>query len=103
MLRADEIMDRACQAASAFRAFGQKETDAIVRAIYLAALAERVRLAELAYQETGIGVFQHKVIKNTVAPPYFFSSCGLSLLYSTRALRYQSGKGRAVRFLVLAS
>lgn len=67
MSRAEEIIERACRAAAAFRALGQKETDAVVRAIYLAALAERVRLAELAYQETGIGVFQHKVIKNTIA------------------------------------
>jgi acetaldehyde dehydrogenase/alcohol dehydrogenase len=67
MSRAEEIMERACRAAAAFRAFEQKETDAIVRAIYVAALTERVRLAELAYRETGIGVLQHKVVKNTIA------------------------------------
>jgi len=67
MSRADEIMERAFQAASAFRAFSQEETDSVVRAVYLAALAERVRLAKLAHEETGIGVWQHKVIKNIIA------------------------------------
>jgi len=67
MSRADEIMERAFQAAAAFRVFGQEETDSVVRAVYLAALAERVRLARLAYEETGIGVWQHKVIKNVIA------------------------------------
>jgi acetaldehyde dehydrogenase/alcohol dehydrogenase len=67
MSRADEIMERAFQAAAAFRAFSQEETDSVVRAVYLTALAERVRLARLAHEETGIGVWQHKVIKNVIA------------------------------------
>jgi acetaldehyde dehydrogenase/alcohol dehydrogenase len=93
MLRADEMMDRACQAASAFRAFGQKETDAIVRAIYLAALAERVRLAELAYQETGIGVFQHKVIKNCIAAQLVYDDIKNQKTVGVIAEDPQSGVG----------
>lgn len=62
MSKAEEIIDTACQAAEAFRKLGQTDTDVIVRAVYLAALAERVGLAKMAHEETGIGVWQHKVI-----------------------------------------
>ncbi len=67
MSKAEDIVTRACQATGAFRKLGQKNTDSIVRAVYLAALAERVRLAKMAHEETGIGLWQHKVIKNFIA------------------------------------
>jgi acetaldehyde dehydrogenase/alcohol dehydrogenase len=67
MSRAEEIITRACRAAEAFHSFDQERTDAVVRSVYLAALGERVRLAEMAHEETGIGVWQHKVIKNVIA------------------------------------
>lgn len=67
MSRADEIMEKAVHAAAAFRRLDQKETDAIVRSVYLAALDARVRLARLAHEETGIGVWRHKVLKNVIA------------------------------------
>ena len=67
MPKAEEIIARAWQAADSFHNLGQANTDAIVRSVYLAALAERVRLAKLAHEETGIGVWQHKVIKNVIA------------------------------------
>jgi acetaldehyde dehydrogenase/alcohol dehydrogenase len=67
MGRAGEIMERATKAAAAFRALDQAATDRIVRAAYLAALAGRVSLARLAHEETGLGVWQHKVIKNVIA------------------------------------
>jgi acetaldehyde dehydrogenase/alcohol dehydrogenase len=67
MSKAEDIVTKACQAADAFRSLGQKNTDSIVRAVYLAALAERVRLAKMAHEETGIGLWQHKVIKNFIA------------------------------------
>jgi acetaldehyde dehydrogenase / alcohol dehydrogenase len=67
MSKAEEIIDRACQAADAFHKLGQTDTDVIVRAVYLASLAERVRLGKMAHEETGIGVWQHKVIKNFIA------------------------------------
>jgi len=67
MSHADEILDRAVAAARRYRTLDQAQTDAVVRAIYLRALDERVRLAKLAHEETGIGVWQHKVIKNVIA------------------------------------
>ncbi len=67
MSKAEDIVAKACQAADAFRNLGQKNTDSIVRAVYLAALGERVRLAKMAHEETGIGLWEHKVIKNFIA------------------------------------
>lgn len=67
MSRAQEIMDKAVEAANAFRSLDQKQTDRIVRAVYLAALDQRVQLAKMAHEETGMGIWQHKVIKNVIA------------------------------------
>jgi acetaldehyde dehydrogenase/alcohol dehydrogenase len=67
MARRHDVMERAVAAAEAFRALDQRRTDAVVRAVYLAALEARVRLAKLAHEETGLGVWQDKVIKNVMA------------------------------------
>ena len=67
MSKAEDIVARASQAAESFRNLGPKTTDSIVRAVYLAALGERVKLAKMAHEETGIGLWQHKVVKNFIA------------------------------------
>ncbi|MGB7063272.1 MAG: aldehyde dehydrogenase family protein [Candidatus Zixiibacteriota bacterium] len=63
----DEIIQRAQEAATAFRDLDQPRTDRIVRAVYLAAMDNRVRLAIMAAEETGMGIGPHKVIKNVIA------------------------------------
>jgi len=65
--QAQGIIEKAVAAARAFRQLGQKETDRIVRAVYQAALSKRIELAKLAYEETSMGVWEHKVIKNVIA------------------------------------
>lgn len=67
MANTDEIIQRAQKAATAFRKLDQAETDRIVRAVYLAAMDNRVRLAIMAAEETGLGFGPHKVIKNVIA------------------------------------
>lgn len=64
---ADELLENARSAAAVFSQFDQAQTDAIVKAVQLAALRERVRLAKMAHEETGMGVWQDKVVKNAVA------------------------------------
>ncbi len=61
------IMDRAQRAAEAFRRFSQEETDRIVKAAFEAGFQNRVRLAKLACQETRLGKWEDKVIKNVIA------------------------------------
>lgn len=67
MSRADDIIARACLASEAFRELDQQSTDAAVCAAARAALARRVALARMAHEETGIGLWQHKVVKNVIA------------------------------------
>src|SRR4030043_641133 len=63
----EEIIQRALVAAIAFKKLDQQQTDKIVRAVYLAAMNNRVKLAKMAVEETGLGIWQHKVIKNVIA------------------------------------
>lgn len=62
-----DIIQRAQTATALFRKLGQAKTDRIVRAVYLSMMDNRVRLAKMAAEETGLGVWQHKVIKNVIA------------------------------------
>ncbi|MHC4986073.1 MAG: aldehyde dehydrogenase family protein [Planctomycetota bacterium] len=64
---ADELMMRAKTAAAVFSQYDQEATDAIVRAAFLAGLGQRRELAAAAVEETGMGNYPDKVLKNTVA------------------------------------
>jgi acetaldehyde dehydrogenase/alcohol dehydrogenase len=67
MTNMEEIIQRAQKAATAFRELDQPKADRIVRAVYLAAMDNRVRLGRMAAEETGMGFGPHKVIKNVIA------------------------------------
>lgn len=64
---ANRLIERAVQAGAVFAQLGQDETDRIVDAVHKAAFNNRVRLARMANEETGIGRWQDKVLKNVVA------------------------------------
>jgi acetaldehyde dehydrogenase/alcohol dehydrogenase len=72
--KADLILDKAILAAAEFHQFDQKSTDTIVEAVYKAGLEARVKLAKMAVEETGIGVWEHKVWKNVVATQLVYES-----------------------------
>jgi acetaldehyde dehydrogenase/alcohol dehydrogenase len=61
------IMQRATEAAIAFRKLDQEQTDRITRAVYIAGFNNRVSLAKAAFEETKIGVWKDKIIKNVLA------------------------------------
>ena len=63
----DDLLQRALRAAAVFNQLDQAHTDRIVRAVYEAGFNARVRLAKLAYEETKIGKWRDKVIKNVLA------------------------------------
>jgi len=67
MSSVDEIISNSRAAAAAFRQLDQEKTDRVVRAVFLASMNHRISLAKLAAEETGIGIWQHKVIKNVIA------------------------------------
>jgi hypothetical protein len=54
--RADEILERAQLAAAEFHQFNQQETDRIDEAVFKAGFNNRVILAKMAQEETGMGV-----------------------------------------------
>jgi acetaldehyde dehydrogenase/alcohol dehydrogenase len=64
---ADDLVGRAWQAAERFRRFDQAQVDRIVRAVFERAYAARLELARLAFEETGMGLYEHKVVKNAWA------------------------------------
>ena len=68
----EEYTCLATAAAAVFSQYDQEHTDRIVHAVYEAAFRDRVRLARLAYEETGMGKWQDKVIKNVVASQFVY-------------------------------
>jgi acetaldehyde dehydrogenase/alcohol dehydrogenase len=63
----DDLVGRAWKSAQAFRKYDQEQVDRIVDAVFEAAWNARIELARLAADETQMGVFEHKVIKNSYA------------------------------------
>jgi len=68
----DQYFERASAAAAVFSQFTQEQTDRVVKAVFEAAFANRVKLAKLAQEETGMGKWQDKVIKNVVASQFVY-------------------------------
>ena len=71
------------QAQEEYATYGQEQVDAIFRAAALAANHNRIPLAKMAVEETGMGVVEDKVIKNHYAAEYIYNAykdtktCGL--------------------------
>jgi acetaldehyde dehydrogenase/alcohol dehydrogenase len=65
-LYANELIDKAIMATAEFNQFDQEQTDKIVESVFRAGFNNRVKLAKMANEETGLGVWQHKVLKNIV-------------------------------------
>lgn len=72
--KANEVLDKALLAAAEFQQFNQEETDRIVESVYKAGFNARVKLAKMAFEETGIGVWEHKVLKNVIATQLVYDS-----------------------------
>jgi acetaldehyde dehydrogenase / alcohol dehydrogenase len=68
----EEIMEKALNATCAFNLFTQEHIDAVVRAVYETGFNNRWKLAEMAYEETGIGILHDKVIKNIIATRFVY-------------------------------
>ncbi|MCP4178461.1 MAG: aldehyde dehydrogenase family protein [bacterium] len=66
MQKVDKLLNNAIESAAVFSQLNQQQTDKIVKAVYKAAFKNRVKLAKMAAEETGIGKWEDKVIKNVV-------------------------------------
>ena len=70
----DVLVERAQVAATEFLSLGQADVDRAVHAMARAGEAQRLQLARLAVEETGMGVFEDKVIKNQFATEYIYNN-----------------------------
>ena len=69
----EALIARVKAAQQKFAGFSQKQVDTIFRSAALAAANARIPLAELAVEETGMGVVEDKVIKNHFASEYIYN------------------------------
>ncbi|MCR5561954.1 MAG: bifunctional acetaldehyde-CoA/alcohol dehydrogenase [Desulfovibrio sp.] len=79
----NEIIERVHQAQMKFATYTQEQVDAIFHHAAAAATANRIPLAKMAVEETGMGVLEDKVIKNHFASEYIYNqykdskTCGI--------------------------
>ncbi|WDV46787.1 bifunctional acetaldehyde-CoA/alcohol dehydrogenase [Clostridiaceae bacterium M8S5] len=66
-------IDEIKKAQKEFSTFPQKKVDKIFRAAAIAANNSRIKLAKLAFEETGMGIVEDKVIKNHFASEYIYN------------------------------
>lgn len=70
---ADAMVEEAREASAIFTQFDQRSVDRIVEAAAKAGAARHIELARMAVDETGMGVFEDKVIKNLFGTEYIFN------------------------------
>ncbi|WP_068315443.1 bifunctional acetaldehyde-CoA/alcohol dehydrogenase [Polycladidibacter hongkongensis] len=79
----DALVARVTKAQKVFAEYTQEQVDKIFRAAALAAADNRIPLARMAAEETGMGVMEDKVIKNQFASEYIYNkykdekTCGI--------------------------
>ena len=72
--RLQQKIARMREAQKAFAAFTQEQVDKIFFEAAMAANKQRIPLAKMAVEETGMGVVEDKVIKNHYAAEYIYNS-----------------------------
>nr|WP_307992966.1 bifunctional acetaldehyde-CoA/alcohol dehydrogenase [uncultured Niameybacter sp.] len=70
----DELVKKANVALDKFMNYTQEQVDEITKAMALAGLAAQMKLARMAVEETGRGIFEDKVTKNIFATEYIYHS-----------------------------
>ena len=79
----DAMMKKIKEAQKVYATFSQEQVDEIFKRTALLANTQRIRLAKLAVEETGMGVVEDKVIKNHFAAEYIYNkykdtkTCGI--------------------------
>ena len=70
----EEAVRRVREAQKIFATFSQEQVDRLFLAAASAANKQRIPLAKLAVEETGMGVVEDKVIKNHYASEYIYNA-----------------------------
>ncbi len=70
----DTLVANAQKALSKFLEYDQEKIDAIVKAMAIAGLDEHMKLARMAVEETGRGIYEDKITKNIFSTEYIYHS-----------------------------
>ncbi|MDD4457561.1 MAG: aldehyde dehydrogenase family protein, partial [Syntrophotalea acetylenica] len=88
----DQLVANARKAADEFKLFTQEQVDKITAAMDAASVANEVKLAEMAVEETGIGRADHKAIKNHlgahVVYEYFKDKKSVGVIREEEGVKY---------------
>ncbi|GGP15556.1 bifunctional acetaldehyde-CoA/alcohol dehydrogenase [Oceanobacillus neutriphilus] len=68
----EKLVNNAQKALTEMRRLNQEQIDQIVKEMALAGLEQHMKLAKLAVEETGRGVYEDKIIKNIFATEYVY-------------------------------
>ncbi len=69
----DELVNKVSAAQKIFATYSQEQVDEIFRRVALKLSSLRIPLAKMAVEETGMGVWEDKVIKNHFASEYIYN------------------------------
>lgn len=70
----DQLSSKAVKALEEFLQYDQQKIDNIVKAMAIAGLDNHMRLAKMAVEETGRGVYEDKITKNIFSTEYVYHS-----------------------------
>lgn len=70
----DKLVSGAQKALDQFLQYDQEKVDAIVKAMAIAGLDNHMKLARLAVEETGRGIYEDKITKNIFSTEYIYNS-----------------------------
>ncbi len=71
--RLQEVLEKVRAAQKIFSTYSQEQVDVIFKAVATRANAARIELAKMAVEETQMGVFEDKVLKNHYAAEYIYN------------------------------
>ena len=70
----EELLSKVRAAQVKYASYSQEQVDKIFRAAALAANRQRIPLAKMAVEETGMGIVEDKIVKNHFAAEYIYNT-----------------------------
>ncbi len=70
----DNLVERAQKASKEYMKLNQEQVDEIVKRMSMAGLENHMKLAKMAVEETGRGIYEDKITKNMFATEYIYHS-----------------------------
>ncbi len=70
----NSLVERARIASEEYRKLDQEQVDRIVKKMSMAGLDNHMKLAKMAVEETGRGIYEDKITKNMFATEYVYHS-----------------------------